>query len=134
MAVLDSLAEFGEVNPKWKGPPMKPTPDSQIINLLAAALEPAVVAAVERTVRETLLKTNPIEQAAEKIQKTQKKSVAAPEQLDRLLSVKEVAAYLSIGRSTVYTMIQRGDLPSVKFGRNRRFWLRDVEGMVMGGD
>ena len=34
---------------------MKPTPDSQLIKTLAAALEPAVIKAVERAVKEVFL-------------------------------------------------------------------------------
>lgn len=50
--------------------------------------------------------------------------VASPEQPTSgeprlLLSVEEAAQLLSINRSTVYDMLGRGDLPSLKLGRRR---------------
>ena len=38
----------------------------------------------------------------------------------RLLTPREVAEYLSLGRSTVYLLIQKGDLPSIRIGRSVR--------------
>lgn len=37
-----------------------------------------------------------------------------------LLTVDEAAARLGLGRSTVYEMVMRGDIPSIKIGRARR--------------
>lgn len=37
-----------------------------------------------------------------------------------LLSVKEAAALLGIGRSTLYRLIERGEIPSVHIGGSRR--------------
>ena len=37
-----------------------------------------------------------------------------------LLTVSEVAARLGLGRSTIYEMVMRGDIPSIKIGRARR--------------
>ncbi len=37
-----------------------------------------------------------------------------------LLTVREVAARLRLGKSTVYLLIQRGDLPAVRFGSSVR--------------
>lgn len=36
------------------------------------------------------------------------------------MTVREVCAALSLGRSKVYDMIQRGDIPSVRFGGSVR--------------
>lgn len=44
----------------------------------------------------------------------------APASADTLLTVKEVAGRLSIGRTTVYELIARGDLPAIRIGRARR--------------
>jgi excisionase family DNA binding protein len=51
---------------------------------------------------------------------------------DRWLSVKEVAQYLGVGRSTIYKWIERNNLPAHKAGRLWKFdkaevdsWLRD---------
>jgi excisionase family DNA binding protein len=47
--------------------------------------------------------------------------VATAELTDRLLlRLPEVAALLGIGRSTVYELVQRGDLPTVHVGRALR--------------
>jgi len=48
---------------------------------------------------------------------------------DRLLNVKEVAAFLNVAEVTVRRMTERGDLPCYRVGnRNeRRFRMRDLE-------
>jgi len=38
----------------------------------------------------------------------------------RLLTIAETASALSIGRSSVYELLRRGEIPSVKLGRARR--------------
>jgi excisionase family DNA binding protein len=45
---------------------------------------------------------------------------AGPGPQERLLTVKEVAGMLAIGRTTVYELIARGEIPAVKIGRARR--------------
>jgi excisionase family DNA binding protein len=45
----------------------------------------------------------------------------------RLLTPREVAEYLSLGRSTVYLLIQNGDLPSIRINRSVRVNPRDLE-------
>ncbi len=47
-----------------------------------------------------------------------------------LLDVKEVASLLGCGRTYVYGMIQRGELPVVKLGRLTRVPRRAVEEYV----
>ena len=44
----------------------------------------------------------------------------------RLLTPREVAEYLSLGRSTVYLLIQKGDLPSIRINRSVRVNPRDL--------
>lgn len=48
---------------------------------------------------------------------------------DRLLNVKEVAAFLHVAEVTVRRMTERGDLPCYRVGNRheRRFRLRDLE-------
>jgi excisionase family DNA binding protein len=50
-------------------------------------------------------------------------------QSDRLMNVKEVAAFLHVAEVTVRRMTERGDLPCYRVGnRNeRRFRPRDIE-------
>ena len=46
---------------------------------------------------------------------------------DKLLKVKEVAERLNISAAGVYRMIKRGDLITVRIGRNVRIDLADLE-------
>jgi excisionase family DNA binding protein len=121
----------------WTGRNMKTTPDTQLINALAAAIEPVVERAVEKAVKEVFLGNSTaqlsktIEKTARDVSKEHPPAYQSPQEIEnRLLTVKEVAAFLSIGKSTVWSMVQRGDLKAVRFGRNTRFWLADVEGLV----
>ena len=52
--------------------------------------------------------------------------MTAPNLPPRLISVPELAEYLSVTRATVYNLINRG-MPCVKVGRCTRFRLADVE-------
>ncbi|GAG43009.1 unnamed protein product [marine sediment metagenome] len=45
----------------------------------------------------------------------------------KLLTPREVAEYLSLGRSTVYLLIKNGDLPSIRIGRSVRVNPLDLE-------
>ncbi len=47
-----------------------------------------------------------------------------------LLNVREVAARLSLPKSSVYMLIQRGDLPAVRFGKALRVAPQDLEAYV----
>lgn len=53
-----------------------------------------------------------------------------------LRTVNEVADFLSVSRSKVYSMMDDGDLPYVKFGKSRRVvWddvLRLIEQSIVG--
>lgn len=50
-----------------------------------------------------------------------------------LLDVREVALLLGCGRTYVYGMIQRGELPVVKLGRLTRIPRRAVEHLAESG-
>ena len=39
------------------------------------------------------------------------------EDLPDYLSVEEIRVYLGLGRSTIYDLLRRGELPAVRFGR-----------------
>jgi excisionase family DNA binding protein len=45
----------------------------------------------------------------------------------QMLTVKEVAAFLRINRSTLYRMIQRGEIPYFRVGYDYRFDSESVE-------
>ncbi len=47
-----------------------------------------------------------------------------------LLTVQEVAAKLSVGRSLAYELVMRGEIPSVKIGKSRRVPAGEVERYV----
>lgn len=49
-----------------------------------------------------------------------------------LVTPEKVAEMLSLSRSTVYLLMQRGELKYLKIGRNRRVRLADVEAMIEG--
>ena len=48
----------------------------------------------------------------------------------RLLTIPEVAAELRIGRTLVYRLMEKGDLPFIKLGRTRRVRTSDLETLV----
>lgn len=47
-----------------------------------------------------------------------------------LLSTSEVARALGVSPRFVKSLIQAGDLPSLKVGRLRRVWINDLEAWV----
>ena len=47
-----------------------------------------------------------------------------------LLSVNKVAETLGLGRSTVYQLISRGELPAARFGRAVRVRPEDLEEFI----
>jgi len=51
--------------------------------------------------------------------------------LPRLLTALDVAKILNIGHSTVYQLIQRNEIPSVKIGRTVRIRIEDVENYIL---
>ncbi len=47
-----------------------------------------------------------------------------------LVDAEGAAHYLSCSRSTVYALIDRGELQGVKIGRARRFTLAELQALV----
>lgn len=47
-----------------------------------------------------------------------------------LLTVPQVAQRLGLGRSTIYSFLQTGALPSLKVGRLRRITAADLDAFV----
>jgi excisionase family DNA binding protein len=47
-----------------------------------------------------------------------------------LIRVTEVAQHLSLSRSKIYQMMDRGELPYVKLGKSRRVRWPDIERLV----
>ena len=50
--------------------------------------------------------------------------------LSRLLIAQDVAAALKMGLSTVYLLVERGDLPSIRIGRSVRIRPEDLEKFI----
>ena len=48
----------------------------------------------------------------------------------RLLNAQDVAEELSIGLSTVYVLLERGELPSIRIGRSVRVRSEDLKKFV----
>ena len=46
---------------------------------------------------------------------------------DALMDIRQVAAFLQINESTVYSWAQKGRLPGIKMGRIWRFRREDIE-------
>ena len=47
-----------------------------------------------------------------------------------LLTIPEVAGRLSLGRSLVYELVMKGEIPSIKVGRARRIPLKGLEQFI----
>jgi excisionase family DNA binding protein len=50
--------------------------------------------------------------------------------MEEILTVREVAAYLKVSRTTVWRWCNEGTLPAVKIGRGWRVRQRDLERFV----
>jgi excisionase family DNA binding protein len=48
----------------------------------------------------------------------------------RLLNAQDIAEVLSIGLSTVYLLLERGDLPCIRIGRSVRVRPEDLEEFI----
>ncbi len=49
---------------------------------------------------------------------------------DTLLNVKQVAAYLQLKESTIYSWAQDGKIPAIKIGRTWRFRRSDLDAWI----
>ena len=47
-----------------------------------------------------------------------------------LMSVKELAAFLKCSRTTVFNMVNRGDIRKIKLGKTVRFEVCDVQELI----
>jgi len=70
----------------------------------------------------------PILDASGQKQSCEESEIARPLRMAdvQLLTVTEVASYLGIGRSSVYELMYRGELRSVKIGGSRRIRYSDL--------
>jgi excisionase family DNA binding protein len=50
--------------------------------------------------------------------------------LSRLLNAQDVATALQMGLSTVYQLVERGELPSIRIGRSVRIRPEDLEKFI----
>lgn len=50
--------------------------------------------------------------------------------LSRLLNAQDVATTLNMGLSTVYQLVERGELPSIRIGRTVRIRPEDLEKFI----
>ena len=50
--------------------------------------------------------------------------------LPRLLNAQDVAGALNVGISTVYLLVERGELPSIRIGRSVRIRPEDLEKFI----
>jgi excisionase family DNA binding protein len=52
------------------------------------------------------------------------------EQLDNIMTIPEVARYLKISKSKVYSLVQRRKIPHVRIGRNVRVRQSDLRAWI----
>jgi len=52
---------------------------------------------------------------------------------DSIMTIEEVAAYLKIPKSTVYTLAQEGKMPCQKVGRQWRFHKEAIDNWIREG-
>lgn len=52
---------------------------------------------------------------------------------DKWLTIDELAAYLKMGRTKLYTMAQRGDIPGNKIGSQWRFDREEIDAWIKSG-
>jgi len=51
-------------------------------------------------------------------------------EMPTLYTPNQVADYLHVSRGTIYSLISRGDIESIKVGRNRRFTPEQIRGYI----
>ena len=57
----------------------------------------------------------------------ERQPIADDEKGRTLLNVKEVAEYLRVAKSTIYTWSQKGKIPAIKIGREWKFRQSDID-------
>ena len=62
--------------------------------------------------------------------KERRQHIADDKKSSALLNVKEVAEYLRVTESTVYTWSQKGKLPGIKIGRRWKFRQVDIDAWI----
>jgi excisionase family DNA binding protein len=48
--------------------------------------------------------------------------------MPRLLTVREVANYLHVSRSTIHRLLKRNEIPAFRVGANWRFNVEEIDG------
>ncbi len=52
---------------------------------------------------------------------------------NKWLTIDELVTYLKMGRTKLYTMAQRGDIPGSKIGRQWRFDRKEIDRWIKSG-
>jgi excisionase family DNA binding protein len=50
--------------------------------------------------------------------------------MDKLMTLSQLAEYLQLGKSTVYKMVQKGEIPGIKIANQWRFDKKEIEKWV----
>ena len=53
--------------------------------------------------------------------------------IDKWLTIDELASYLKMGRTKLYTMAQKGGIPGKKIGNQWRFDREDIDEWIKSG-
>jgi excisionase family DNA binding protein len=82
---------------------------------------------------EAILRFIKVIETSKKVEESAEPSEKVPHQVEnRLLRVGEAAQILSLGTSTIYDLMAKGHLPSVKIGNARRLKLSEVMKLLDG--
>ena len=52
--------------------------------------------------------------------------------MTKFMTTSEVAAYLRVGRLTVYKMVRTGKLPAFRIGSDYRFSVEEIDRWILG--
>jgi len=47
--------------------------------------------------------------------------------MEKLMTLSQLAEYLQLGKSTVYKMVQKGEIPGIKIANQWRFKKEDID-------
>jgi len=50
--------------------------------------------------------------------------------MEKLMTLSQLAEYLQLGKSTVYKMVQKGEIPGIKIANQWRFDKKEIEKWV----